>query len=310
MEERREEDTYLAFINTETFDSISNMQLRAFDELAVVILIICRWCMIKRRERFIFLWVFCLLTLLAPNIVQAYLITQNDIVATTGNEVQSGNGLMDLLLFADSAAKIDNEYNGYNGDDANTDLPGGSVGSMAEAYITSMKDLRDYYTWAFGYDHVDSIVLYIDMNQTNNNPNLNLTNLSVIIDYDTNFGDNRDDPCTYDVITDLQNATTDGWSWNLGDPSPIGGTVVSRLDSAKILSLNVQGAGWADYSINLGIDPYDPTYTDDTKILVYWESDNHDDGGETMFFSGSYIPEPASLLLLTMGSLSLLRKRR
>lgn len=264
------------------------------------------------REREVFFCIVCLLVLSVVDVSHAVLITQSDIIAITGNEVASGNGKLDLKLFLDASAHIDNSEIGFDGDDSNTDLPGGGVDDlMAEAYITSMGDIRNYYDYNFGSNVVKTIGLYIDINQTTNNPSLTLSNLSVIIDYDADFGDSRDTPYSSDVDTELQNSTTDGWSWSLGDPSPIGGTVVSRLDSAKILPLNQQGGGWADHCIDLKINPYDSAYSDETRILIYWESSNHDDGGETMFLSGSYaMPEPATFLLLAFGAVPFLAKKR
>jgi hypothetical protein len=267
----------------------------------------------EKTRRMVLLLGLYVYLLTGGSVVQGYIISDSDIVATTGNEVASGNGQLDLKLFADSSANISNEYNGFNGDNANTDTPGGGVSTMAEAYITSIGDLRDFYRWTFPDDNggstLDSMWLFIDLNQT---PGLDVTieALSVIIDYDHPYGDSRDDPWTNDVLTDLQTSTTDGWAWDLGEPSPIGGTVYSTIDTSKLLPLNSQGAGWADYGIKLGINPFDPVFTDDTPILFYWASGGHDDGGETMFFSGSYAstPEPATLLLVGLGALCLRRK--
>ena len=90
-----------------------------------------------------------------------------------------------------------------------------------------------------------------------------------------------------------------------------GGTLAAWLDtSPKILPLNVQGAGFADYIIFTGVDPFDSAYADSTRILFFWDSSDHDDGGETYFLSGSVIPEPATLGLLLIGGLTLLRRRR
>ena len=261
----------------------------------------------EKVRRMVLLLGLCVYLLMGDSFVQGYIISDSDIVATTGNEVLSGNGQLDLKLFADSSANISNEYNGFNGDNANTDTPDGTVVStMAEAYVTSIGDLRDYYRLTFpdenGGSTLDSIWLFIDLNQTSG-LDVTIDALSVVIDYDNSFGDSRDDPWTNDVITDLQNSTTDGWAWELDEPSPIDGTVYSTIDGAKLLSLNPQGAEWADYGIHLGINPFDPVFSDDTPILFCWASTGHDDGGNTIFFSGAYasVPEPTTLLLLGLG---------
>ena len=67
----------------------------------------------------------------------------------------------------------------------------------------------------------------------------------------------------------------------------------------------LQGAGFADYMILTGIDPYDPLFEDDTRVLFFWSESQNNDGGETVFLSGSVqagdievVPEPATLVLL------------
>jgi hypothetical protein len=254
----------------------------------------------------------CTYFLTTGAVVQAYIIGDSDIVPTTGNEVASGNGLLDLKLFADSSASASNEYNGFDGDNANTDIASGGVTTMAEAYVTSIGELRDYYRLCFpdgnGGSIMNTMSLFIDLNQTPQN-DIILTGLNVVVDYDPSFGDSRGDPWNNDVTTALQNSTTDGWSWEIGGPSPVGGTILSTIDSPKLLPLNSQGAEWADYAIRLNVDPFDSAFSDETRVLVYWASTVHDDLGETIFLSGQYIiPEPAMLLLFGLGAALLRRK--
>jgi len=89
---------------------------------------------------------------------------------------------------------------------------------------------------------------------------------------------------------------------------------VAWLDGPKNLLLHEEGAGFADYGIRLGIDPYDAAFSDSTRILFHWESSEHDDGGETVFISGEYrpeeIPEPATAGLLALCSLVAIARRR
>ena len=96
-----------------------------------------------------------------------------------------------------------------------------------------------------------------------------------------------------------------------------GGTLLAQLDPSirpKPLALNIQGAGWADYSILTGINPFDAAYSDDTSVLFFWDSTDHDDGGDKVFLSGSYsagdIPEPATILMMTIGGLLICRRKK
>ena len=67
----------------------------------------------------------------------------------------------------------------------------------------------------------------------------------VVIDYDP-FGDERDDPLSYDLESAMQNSTNATFS---------GGTPVAWLGSSpKTLIEYNPGAGWADYLIWLDID--------------------------------------------------------
>jgi hypothetical protein len=80
----------------------------------------------------------------------------------------------------------------------------------------------------------------------------------------------------------MQNATNAGFT---------GGTLESELQAPKVLSLQNQGAGWADYLIDVHINPFSDEFTDATRILVHWDSNGHTDGGETIFLSGTYRPD-------------------
>ena len=246
--------------------------------------------------------------LLFSNISSAALITDLEIFQTSGKEVGSGNGTLDLLLFTESSGGSGNSSSGFDGDDSNTDMPtggGGGNSSVSVFYITSIGDIRDYYELNFSADAHD-IVLFVDLNQTANGDDIVLDTLTVVVDYTADFGDLRDTPAGNDISSTLQNSTT-GYN---------GGTVVANLDGSKTLPLNQQGAGFADYAIFLGIDPYDEDYTDSTRILVQWESTGHDDGGESIFLSGIYepvkgtVPEPTTMVLLALGSLAAIRRRR
>lgn len=244
-----------------------------------------------------------------------YTITDSDFLTSGDNEIGSGNGKLDFIFFLDAAGGgiSENSGFGFDGDDANTEMPKGGPNTTAqESFVTSIGELREFYELNFpdgqGGSTIVEIALFVDLNQTGSNPDLTLNNLIVVADYldlsGDPFGDDRDDPWTFDVSSDLQNITETDFS----------GTVLSELDAPKTLALNEQGAGFGDYAIKLGIDPFDPAFSPSTRLLFFWDSADHNDGGETIFLSGTYgiIPEPATVTLVGLGTLLLFvrRKRR
>lgn len=251
------------------------------------------------------LMVTALVVVAASGLVRADTITAEDIMATTGNEVQAGNGLLDFILFDGSTAGNHNEINGFNGDDANTDMPGGGVTSATESFITSIGELRGFYDLTFSPGTVNDIILSVDLDEQGSSPFINLNALTVVVDFDDflPLPDDRNDPYNHDLTFAQQNATGAGFS---------GGTIAAQLWSSPVyLAVNQQGAGWADYGISLGINPYDPAFTDETRILFHWSSTDHTNGRETIFLSGQYIiPEPASLWLLALCGLVIGRRKR
>jgi hypothetical protein len=235
-------------------------------------------------------------------------ITNDDIYPLDGNYTGSGNGTLDFILLTESAGGSGNFDNasGFDADDSNTNMPSGVTGGTAtESFITSMGELRDFYTLNFPTDPVTGIGIFVDLNQITGGLDLILNTLTVTIDYDPNFLDARDYPAANDLESVLQNSTSAGFT---------GGVVEAALDGIKILPLVEQGAGWADYLLVTDINPFDSAYTDTTRVLFHWDSLGHDDGGETIFLSGTYspgdIPEPASVLVLALGALAVTRRRR
>lgn len=243
-----------------------------------------------------------------------YIITDDDFLTLADNEIGSGNGTLDYVFFLDAGGGgvADNTKPSiiWDGDDANTDMPTGAPGGTAqESFVTSIGEIRDFYEMEFpdgmGGSTITEIALFVDLNQTGSNPDLLLNNLVVVIDYldglGVPFGDDRDDPWTFNVTPDLQNMTETDFT----------GTVLSQLGAPKLLALNEQGAGFGDYAIALGINPFNPAFSDDTRILVFWDSQLHTDGGETVFLSGSYgiVPEPGTVLLAGFGALLVLIRR-
>ena len=100
------------------------------------------------------------------------LLDADDVSLTTGSETQSGNGQLDLILFGYAAGGgvTGNAVTGFNGDDANTQMPGGGTKSISGSYITSMGELRDFYRLNFpnglGGSTVNEIVLFADLSET------------------------------------------------------------------------------------------------------------------------------------------------
>jgi hypothetical protein len=232
--------------------------------------------------------------------VQANVITDPDLYIIQGNELQSGNGLLDFYFFNGSTSHEENVCDGFDGDDSNSEMAHGGTTTVRESYITSIGELRTFYTLCFSDDNRHNIGLSVDINESDYEITLN--SLTVVIDYDATYGDLRDDPFSGDIDSATQNLTNDLFT---------GGTTAAWLDSSpKTLTEYNPGGGWADYIIWTGIDPFDGAFEDDTRILFHWDSEGHSDGGDTIFISGSYVPEPISLSLLALGGLCLLRRRR
>jgi hypothetical protein len=242
------------------------------------------------------------------------LIDGSAVTLTTGNETQSGNGQLDLILFgyAGGGGVTDNEVTAFNGDDANTQAPGGGTSSIAGSYITSMGELRAFYRLNFpdgqGGSMVGEIVLFVDLNETGKVNDIQLDDLRIAIDYSPFPGsDPRNTPATVDITSTTQNSTGSTVS---------GGTTLAQLESSSAplsLPLNVQGAGWADLYIRTGINPFAQEYQDSTPVQFAWASHDHDDGGDKVFLSGGYnpfpVPEPVTLALLALGGLLAARRK-
>ena len=92
------------------------------------------------------------------------------------------------------------------------------------------------------------------------------------------------------------------------------GTKIANLNPqpAANLPVNNQGAGFADYAIFTGINPFS---LNDSDVLLFNISMNTlNNGTEEIFLSGTYepyyLPEPTTIGLMSFGALGLLRKRR
>ncbi len=227
--------------------------------------------------------------------------------------VSSGNGQLDLILFGFASAGADNATGTFDGDNANLDMPTGSSDTtISGSYITSIGELRDFYRMNFpdpnfaSGSSVVGIELFLDIDETSKSDFINVNTFQIVVN-PTPFGggDVRDDPLNNDIDSPTQQST--GVSYT-------GGTVEAEIEPAitpLMLDLNFQGAGHADYAILTGVNPFDPAFADGDVIQFVWESSDHSNGGDKIFLSGTtqVVPEPATMGLLAMGSVALLRRR-
>src|SRR3989339_20119 len=227
----------------------------------------------------------------------------------------SGLGTLDLIMLSFSAGGAGNNPSGpLNFDNANTGLPTGSTTTANESYITSVGELRDFYDLNFGVGAVNEMVLFLNINETGGTQDILLSKLDIVIDYTSPTTGGRDNPAANDITSATQNSTNDVFD---------GGTRIAKLGAGtpfSVLQINT-GIGAIDQYILTGIDPFDPAYSDSTRILFHWESSVHDAGGEVVFLSGTFrkedlpgdgggggngvIPEPTTMSLLGLGLLGL-----
>jgi len=238
---------------------------------------------------------------------EAFVIGSDEIVAIPAGVVGSGNGTLDLLMFTESSGGAQNVVNpsppGFNGDNANTDTPTGDGSTdtlaFAESYVTTAGDFQAFYDLNFGPGVIDEIVLFLDLNETTPGGPVNTLNLLDIILNPTSVAGSPDP--SLDVVSSVQNAINQTYT---------GGTVLAYLDPepADNLPLNNQGAGFADYAIFTGINPYSLSASD--VLLFNMSMSVLSDGGETVFASGEFGPDDITIIPLGISLIGLAGFRR
>jgi len=249
--------------------------------------------------------VFIAVILLCGSNAQAVLIQTADIVAIPSGVTGSGNGTLDLRMFTFSGSEIQNTAGSFNGDNGNNTLPnsgGADTFAFVESYVTTAGELKSYYNLNFGPGSIDEIMLILDLNETGGGqPNNTLAKLDVVINPANMTG--SPNPLN-DVSSSEQAAINQGYT---------GGTTIANLNPqpAANLPVNSQGAGFADYAIFTGIDPF--SLNDSDVLLFNVSMSTLNNGAEEIFLSGTYapsdIPEPATMALMALGGLLMRRKK-
>jgi hypothetical protein len=228
--------------------------------------------------------------------------------------VGSGNGTLDLRMGSFSGSEIDNSGGGFDGDNGNNTLSqgGGGDNSFDESYVTTAGELQEYYTLNFGVTTTGEIelVVFLDLNETGGGqPTNTFETLDIILNPVTIQGN----PDASGDVTSAQQAAI--------DQIFTGGTTIAWLnpEPAENIPVNSQGAGFADYAISTGIDPFSLNASD--VLLFNFSMELLNNGAEELFLSGEFsgtdvglppIPEPSTALLLAsgLGALALGRRRR
>jgi hypothetical protein len=244
---------------------------------------------------------------------QADMITSSDIVAIPQHVTGSGNGTLDLRMFTFSGSEIQNSAGTFNGDNGNNTLPqGGGADTMSfdESYVTTGAKLKAYYDLNFApTGSVHELLLFLDLNETGGGvPTNTLGKLDIVLNPTSIQG--SPNPIGGDVSSSTQAAINQVYS---------GGLTIANLNPqpANNLPVNSQGAGFADYAIFTGIDPYS---LNDNDVLLFNISMSHlNNGAEEIFLSGAFapsdiipipVPEPSSVVLVSLGLLGFLVIRR
>jgi hypothetical protein len=231
-------------------------------------------------------------------------LTTSNIVAIPLHVVGSGNGTLDLRMFTYSGSEVANTVGSFNGDNGNTDLAhGGTLDRLewAESYVTTAGDLKNYYRLNFPTGAVNEVVLFLDLNETGGgSPTNTLRKLDIVLNPTSIQG--NPNPIG-DVTSSTQNTINQIYS---------GGVKLASLnpEPADNIPVNSQGAGFADYAIYTGLNPF--LFNDSDVLLFNVSMGDLSNGPEEIFLSGTYsgtdvfpIPEPSTGALagLAIGAL-------
>jgi hypothetical protein len=257
---------------------------------------------------------FALLLLIAPPAGYAAQIGTSRIVAIPAGVVGSGNGTLDLRMGTFSGSEVDNSSGQHDYDDANNTLPqggGGDVAIFSESYVTTAGEIQDYYNLNFGATGPGEIqlVVFPDLNETGGGqPNNTFDVLDIILNPTTIQG--NPDP-SLDVTGAEQAAINHVYT---------GGSLIAELlpEPAANIPVNAMGAGFADYAIATGIDPFTLAASD--VVLFNFAMSTLSNGAEELFLSGVFagsdipglppVPEPGTALLVGLGLVVLATGRR
>ena len=242
----------------------------------------------------------------------ADLITVSDFVSVPQQLIGSGNGTLDLRMATFSGSEIDNEAGSFNADNGNKSLPnsgGADTSSFDESYVVTAKEVKDFYILNFpngiGSSDVADIVVFLDLNETGGgSPSNFFTLLDVVLNPATISGN----PNALGDVTGAEQAAI--------NQVHTGGTLSANMAVSSInLPVNNQGAGFADYGIYLGIDPFG--LADNDVLLFNFSMNTLSNGAEELFLSGEFspadltaaVPEPGSLLMFSAVCLGLTNRR-
>jgi hypothetical protein len=250
------------------------------------------------------------ISILAAVRAHADTITTPDIAALPQNVVGSGNGTLNLRMFTFSGSEIQNTSGLFNGDNGNNTLPqGGSTDTSLfnESYVTTAGELKAYYNLNFLPGSINEVLLFLDLSETGGGAPINtLAKLDIILNPTSIQGN----PNPFGDVSSVSQAAI--------NQVYTGGLTIANLSPqpANNLPVNSQGAGFADYAIFTGINPFS---LNDSDVLLFNISMSQLSGGaEEIFLSGIYgpadiaaiIPEPGCLSLLVVGGLGLAMHRQ